>query len=320
MTATGKGSCDVLVVGEYFCDLIFSGLSDVPKPGAEFFADGLTMRPGGCYTSALALTRLGVASAWAADFGTDIFSRIVLSEAERDGIDSRAFHRLDDSAQRVSAAFSHRGERGFISFSETEVTPPDPRLLDRLKPKWLLQTFRFDAEWLDFLLAAKARGIKIFGDCRHGDFDLSTPGVRQFIGLLDVFSPNEAEALALTGKADITSAIEELAAITPTVIVKRGPFGASAIDRGKRVDAPAPVVDVVDTVGAGDAFNAGFLAGTVWGSGLAECVRLAVACGSLSTTGTGSGAVPTAAELASFTARTAGVVKPACGCAPLLLS
>ena len=59
------------MVGEYFCDLIFSGLSGVPKPGAEFFADGLTMRPGGCYTSALALTRLGVASAWAADFGTD---------------------------------------------------------------------------------------------------------------------------------------------------------------------------------------------------------------------------------------------------------
>ena len=58
MTATGKGPCDVLVVGEYFCDLIFSGLSDVPKPGAEFFADGLVMRPGGCYTSALALTRL----------------------------------------------------------------------------------------------------------------------------------------------------------------------------------------------------------------------------------------------------------------------
>ena len=117
MTATSKAPCDVLVVGEYFCDMIFSGLSDVPQPGAEFFAEGLSVRPGGCYTSALALTRLGIASAWAADFGTDIFSRIVLSEAEQDGIDARAFHRLDVPAQRVSAAFSHRGERHFSAAS-----------------------------------------------------------------------------------------------------------------------------------------------------------------------------------------------------------
>lgn len=320
MTATGKGPCDVLVVGEYFCDLIFSGLSDVPQPGAEFFADGLSVRPGGSYTSALALTRLGLASAWAADFGTDVFSRMILSEAERDGIDPRAFNRLDVPAQRVSAAFSHRGERGFISFSETEVTPPDSRLLDRLKPKWLLQTFRFDADWIDFLLATKARGISIFADCRHGEFTLRTPGVRQFIGLVDVFSPNEAEALALTGKSDVKSALEELSTIAPTVVIKRGPFGVIAIDHGKRITVRAPMVDVVDTVGAGDAFNAGFLAGMMWESSFAECARLAVACGSLSTTGAGSGAVPTATELVNFAARDRRSAKSETGRAPLLLS
>ena len=60
---------DVLVAGEYYCDLIFSGLDAPPTLGGEVFARGLTVRPGGCYNIALGLTRLGVRTAWACDFG-----------------------------------------------------------------------------------------------------------------------------------------------------------------------------------------------------------------------------------------------------------
>lgn len=295
-------NCDVLVAGEYYCDLIFSGLPDVPRLGADMFATGLDVMPGGTYNMVLALTRLGLSAPWACDFGTDLFSRLVLEQAERDGIDPMLFNRLDRPVQRVSSAFSRAGERGFISYSETAIVAPDPVLFEKAQPKWLLQTFRFEADWLDFIAEAKGRGAHIFGDCRHGDFSLSTRTITEFLGLMDVFSPNEAEALALTGAADIEEALSQLATLTPAVVVKRGALGASVLARGERFDVAAPVVTVRDTVGAGDAFNAGFLCGAVARRPLQECVRLAVTCGAISTTGPGSSAVPTAASLADYLA------------------
>jgi sugar/nucleoside kinase (ribokinase family) len=185
-------------------------------------------------------------------------------------------------------------------------------LLDRLKPKWLLQTFRFTPAWLGFLRAARARGIRIFADCAHGNFTLETSGVREFLSLVDVFSPNEAEALALTGRRDVDEALDDLAALVPAVVIKCGSLGASGLARGRHFDVAAPSVDVVDTVGAGDAFNAGFLAGAIWESGFEECVRLAVACGTLSTLGSGNAALPDGAELSAYAAMLPGA-PPACG-------
>lgn len=296
-------SCQVLVVGEYFCDLIFAGLEDVPRPGAEFFATGLTVRPGGCYNMAVALARLGLATEWACDFGTDLFSRAVRAQATEDGIGGAGFTVLDHELHRVSAAFTHGTERGFISFSAAPVTPPEPALLDRLQPEWLLQSFRFTPDWLGFLRHARALGIRIFGDCRHGAFTLATPGVREFLSYCDVFSPNEAEALSLTGAPNLDAAIDRLADLTPVVVVKRGASGVRAHNRGERRDVSAPPAAVVDTIGAGDAFNAGYLAGVLWRRDFADCLTLAVACGTLSTTGAGSSAVPDAATLMAFADR-----------------
>ena len=302
MTNGASAPVEVMVVGEYFCDLIFSGLQAPPRLGAELLADGLLVRPGGCYNMALALTRLGLSTVWATDFGIDLFSRLVLDRAKSDGLDARAFRYLPQSVQRVSAAFSHGSERGFISFSETAVRPPELGVVGLLRPAWLLQSFRFDGDWLTFVSDAKASGAKVFSDCRHGDFTLETPGIREFLALSDVFSPNEAEALALTGRTDVDAALGDLLAMTPTVVIKRGPLGAVGANKDKRVAIAAPMLSVVDTIGAGDAFNAGYLAAQSWGYGFSDCVRLAVACGSLSTTGAGSSATPDTISLATFIA------------------
>jgi sugar/nucleoside kinase (ribokinase family) len=234
MTRDGAGRVEVLVACEYFCDLIFAGLNGVPRPGAEYFAGGLTVRPGGGYNMALALTRLGIATGWAVDFGTDLFSRIVLEQSARDHLNPGAFNLLAHDVQRVSAAFTHQGERGFISYSQTEVLPPPVELLDRLKPKWLLQTFRFTPAWLGFLRAARARGIRIFADCAHGEFTLETPSIREFLSLVDIFSPNEAEALALTGRQEVDEALDDLAALVPAVVIKCGSLGASGLTSSTR--------------------------------------------------------------------------------------
>ena len=231
---------DVLVAGEYYCDLIFSGLDHPPMLGGEVFADGLIVRPGGCYNMALGLTRLGLRAAWACDLGTDRFSGIVRDAAKADGLDASAFREVRRSLQQVSVAFSGAGERGFITYREGTLRAPDTALLARLQPKWLLQTFRLEPDWMAFMRTAKAAGVKIFGDCNGEGADLDSAGVREFIGLCDVFSPNETEAEAVTKTRNVEDALQILSRLAPVVVIKRGPQGASAMASEPRYISVSP--------------------------------------------------------------------------------
>jgi len=168
-----------------------------------------------------------IAGFHACDFGTDLFSRIVLDTAAEDGIDPVAFRALDRPAPMVSAAFSDARDRGFITYRGTDVVPPDLDLIARLRPRWLLQSFRYTSEWLRFIWAAKDSGIAIFGDCNGDDVTLDCAGVREFIGLCDVFSPNETEALRLTGAGSVDAALERLAELVSVVLIKRGANGGA---------------------------------------------------------------------------------------------
>jgi sugar/nucleoside kinase (ribokinase family) len=291
---------DVLVAGEAYCDLIFAGLDDMPALGREVIASGLTTRPGGCYNMALGLTRLGAKTAWACDFGTDLFSRVVLDMAAEEGLDPVAFRQLGRPAAMVTAAFADSEERGFITYRGAEVVPPDDEQIARLRPRWLLQSFRTTPDWLRFIHAAKDCGAQVFGDCNGDAVTLDTPGVRAFIGMCDVFSPNEAEAMRLTRTDTAEAALAVLAEMAPAVLIKRGANGVSAWMAGRRYDETAPRVAVVDTVGAGDAFAAGYLAAALADLPVAARLRQAVACGTLSTMGAGSSGNPTAAALEAF--------------------
>jgi len=89
--------------------------------------------------------------------------------------------------------------------------------------------------------------------------------------------------LQLTGAATVEQALARLAELTPLVIVKRGAEGAIAGLDGGVVQVPAIPVEVVDTTGAGDCFNAGFLYGYLRGASLETCLRAGNICGGLST-------------------------------------
>ncbi|MBL8594943.1 MAG: carbohydrate kinase family protein [Devosia sp.] len=293
-------SADVLLTGEYYCDLIFAGLPGAPRLGAELVARDLAVLPGGTYNIALALTRLGLDTHWAADFGSDLFSGLVLEQAARDGLSPLLFNRLDQPLRRVTSVFSAGGDRGFLTYGDGAIVPPPAGTLGKVRPTWLLQTFRFEPEWLAFMHEAKAGGAKLFADCRGGDFTLETPGVREFLSLLDVFSPNEDEAVALTGTQHPKKAAAQLAELVPIVAIKRGAAGALVSDGGRWIKVAAPEVAVKDTTGAGDTFNGGFLYGLCSGRCTEEAAELAVLAGSLSVTDYGVLAAPTLSALKKF--------------------
>ena len=105
----------------------------------------------------------------------------------------------------------------------------------------------------------------------------------ELLKLTTVFLPNENEALSLTGASTVEEAAERLAAQASIVAVKMGADGGLVYDGETLYRAPIIPVDVLDTVGAGDTFDAGFIYGFLQGWPLERCLKLGVVCGSLST-------------------------------------
>ena len=88
-------------------------------------------------------------------------------------------------------------------------------------------------------------------------------------GGIDLLFANEDELFQLTASSNLDSALAELAAKVPTLVITRGPAGAIAVELGQRIDIPAaPLTTLVDTTGAGDLFAAGFLTARCKGAGL----------------------------------------------------
>src|SRR5258706_16254436 len=109
---------EVVLLGDYYVDLIFTGLPALPRLSADLYATEFDFVPGGNYRTAFALTRLGLRTGWLCDFGDDLFSRFVLEMAERDGLDSGLFSHHPFPVRRVSASFSFVDDRGFISYAD----------------------------------------------------------------------------------------------------------------------------------------------------------------------------------------------------------
>jgi sugar/nucleoside kinase (ribokinase family) len=297
---------DVFLVGDYWYDLIFTGLPRLPALGHELFATHFDHMPGGAYINATAMHRLGLRVGWACDFGNDVFSRLAIESARREGLSSALFRYHDHPYQRVTAVASFPEDRAFMSYAD-----PAPRLqaamraLPRVSARvvmvpGLIYGLVFDST----RLLLRARKMKIVMDCQFTAFTLADAPVRRTLSQIDVFMPNAREACHLTGEASTLAALAKLARICPLVVVKDGANGSYAQCGGEVVHEPAIPVEVVDTTGAGDCFSAGFLRAWLDERPLAECLRWGNVCGGLSTRARGGAtAAPTLAEVEQWLSR-----------------
>ncbi|MFC7587991.1 carbohydrate kinase family protein [Nonomuraea antimicrobica] len=289
----------VLIVGDYYLDLVFAGLPRWPQPGTEVFGTGTASLPGGAFTPQRALHRLGVPAVWAARLGDDPHSRLVLDEAHAEGIDTSAYLLHPGPVRNISVAMSYGGERGFVSFKEP-LPPLDVIgvILDRRPACVLLTELTVGPRLVALVEAAHRVGAVVFMDCQHTDATLDDPAITAALKAVDIFAPNAGEARVLTGHGELNDALDRLRELTPTVVIKNGAHGALAATSTERVSTAAEAVTVIDTIGAGDCFDAGFVAGHVFGLGLAGSTALGTLCGTFSVTGHGGAAAPSLAQIA----------------------
>lgn len=284
---------DVLTLGDYFFDQIFHGLQKFPRLGCEVYSEGMTTVGGAMFITVAALRRLDVNVAWPAYFGSDSYSRYVHELCIEEGIDLSLVKHGDHPYRRVTTSMPLKDERAFVTFIDEE--PPD------LRDHWLywLQHAHYrhlhlggmmPIEELQPLLdIAHAKGATVSLDCQDTPLLEKPCDCRKSLSAVDVFLPNAREALIVAETDDLQVAITKLAKLCPLVIVKDGAKGAWVTHDGDvRLVPGVPVDRVVDTTGAGDCFNAGFLRGwIVEGAPLDVCALYGNICGGHSVTGVG---------------------------------
>ncbi|HEY1902781.1 MAG TPA: carbohydrate kinase family protein [Terracidiphilus sp.] len=290
---------DVVTAADMCVDLILQGNTRPQFSQHEQIVSSYCLELGGSANIfATQMAKLGAHTAVLGYVGCDAFGDFALQRLKDCGVNLSLVKRDSSIPTGLGVALVEADDRAILTVlgSIDSSQPCDlPRYLGDLCKHWhvaspfLLRGLR--SAWPEFLGRAKADGLTVSLD-PNWDPEEAWEGIKELLPLVDVFLPNKAEATALTGLSDSIEAGRQLAMSCPLVVVKRGSRGAIAV-RGDRVweieASPVRTSDghPVDTVGAGDNFDAGFLRAWMLGREIDICLSLGSRCASASLTSEG---------------------------------
>jgi sugar/nucleoside kinase (ribokinase family) len=283
---------DVTIAGELNLDLILYGLPNELPPERELIASNMSLTLGA--SSAIVahnLAALGNRVGFISRIGNDSLGRSALDRLSEAGVDvSRVRTSTDGTGSGLTVILHHGSWRNILTYlgtiSQLSYEDLDFEYLCSARhfhlSSFYLQT-ALRPRMTELFKRLKAAGLTISMDT-NDDPDDRWDGLEELLPYVDVFLPNEREALKIAGESDLQGALARLAETVAVVVVKCGPEGAIA-QRGKEQFRGIPVrVNTVDTIGAGDSFDAGFITQYVRGADLPTCLTYGNLAGALSTT------------------------------------
>jgi sugar/nucleoside kinase (ribokinase family) len=279
----------LLTIGEAFDDVIFSGLTRLPRPGEELRVRTLTRHPGGgALLTAIAAARLGLSVTTISAVSSDNAARL-----RAEGVGVLNLRRSSESAA-VSVALSTPRDRAFVTFTGVNERL-EPRLLTamralRRRPRHVHFALspRSCAKWLPVLTRLRRQAVTTSWDFGWNEALPFDAAFDRLLGAIDCVFVNELEATLYTRTKTMPRALARWRAVARGTVVKLGKKGAIALSPElDDVRQAAPRVAVVDTTGAGDAFNAGFLAAWLARASLDDALRLGNHLGAQSTRAAG---------------------------------
>ena len=285
---------DVITIADTCVDLLVD-LGDVlPRFGQteQWVPDYFLEMGGSACIFACQAAKLGLHTGIIGRVGDDAFGQLVRRRLEEAGVDTAGLVVEANLRTGLGVALCRAdGDRAILTYggSLNAVYPEDlsDAVLSQARHlhycSYYLQT-NLQPAVPDILARARRLGLSVSLDTNWDPDGRWDGGLQSVLPLCDLFLPNEQEARAIARQADLEAALAVLLRRVGVVAIKRGAEG-SLVGRGaERVAAPvAPVECVVDTVGAGDSYDAGFLAGWLRGLSLEQCARIGNACGRAST-------------------------------------
>ena len=286
---------DLLVPGEINPDLILTDPNLEPLFGqTEILVEDTALTVGSSSAIfACGAARLGLRVAFIGVVGDDLFGRFMLEVMRSRQVDVSNVIVDKNQATGLSVILNRINDRAILTHLGAINALRAEQITDELLAQtrhlhvasYFLQT-NLQPGLPDLFQRAQALGLTTSLDT-NWDPEEKWIGVDELLEHTTVFLPNENEMLSMTGAASVEAAAEQLAASlavkSPILAVKMGSDGGLAFDGVSLHRAPIVPVEVVDTVGAGDSFNAGFLYGFLNGWPLERSLKFGVICGSLST-------------------------------------
>jgi len=287
-----KKRFDVTIAGEINLDLILYWLPEVMPLERELLASGFRVTLGSS-SAILAhnLAALGVSVGFTTLLGDDALGSIALQRLAEKGVDLSSVKRVSGGTSTgVTILLIHDGKRHILTYpgtmSEMAASDLDMNYLASARHFHVSSLFLQKALQPDLpriCRQLKAEGLTLSLDTNDDPDDRWGGALDELLGIVDIFLPNDDEACRITGKKDAESAIETLAKRVPIVAVKCGKRGSLVQVGSQRWALAAQPVTPVDTIGAGDSFNSGFLAAFLRGETPDACAAFGNRTAALST-------------------------------------
>ena len=286
---------DLSVVGELNADLILYGLPPALEPEREHLAADFAITLGSssaifAHNISLLGSRVGFTSC----IGGDPLGKFCVDRLRESGVDVSGVKTLPGKTTGVTVILPLGKQRQILTYLGTTLDLQFTHL--NLNHLGSASHFHLSSFFLlralrpripDLFSQMKKAGLTTSLDTNDDPEDLWADDVKSVLKNVDIFLPNEREASKLTGADNVREALDELSRLVPIVVIKCGPEGAMA-RRGKdQFLAPPLSVRPVDTVGAGDSFNAGFLHKFMLRANVEDCLAYGNAVAALSTTRSG---------------------------------
>jgi sugar/nucleoside kinase (ribokinase family) len=287
---------DVLVVGELNIDFIFNKIEKFPETGKEVLADQMVLTLGSSSAIfASNLSSMGSGVAFAGMTGQDVFGEFVSKSLEDKNVDTRFLLKSASLNTGATVVINQGEDRAMLTYpgamnglSADDITTGMLASASHLHVSSIFLQPGLRKGILSLMEKAKKLGLTTSLDPQWDPAEKWKLPLEELLPLVDIFLPNMQEFLNLSNCPDLETGIEKMAPIMNKLVVKDGGNGAHLFYQGNLISCPAFLNrEVVDCIGAGDSFDAGFIHRFIRGKPLDDCLKFATLMGAVNTTAPG---------------------------------
>lgn len=287
---------DVLVVGELNVDIILDGIDKFPEIGKEVLARQMTLTLGSSSAIfASNISSLGTRVAFVGKIGNDKFGEVVLESLQKRNVNTSMIKIEEHLGTGATIILNVDEDRANTTYpgAMDYLTINDIAECDLINSKHLHFSSYFLQPGMrngigELFRKAKKLGLTTSFDMQWDPKETWDLDIENVLPYVDVFLPNEKELMFLAGKNNLDDAINSIKEFTNILVVKRGNKGSLVCYKDILTDLP-PFLNtkVIDAIGAGDSFNAGFIFKFINGANVRECQEFGNLTGAVSTTAAG---------------------------------
>lgn len=300
---------DVYVYGDVNIDIVIPGVEKFPEPGQEDEVDVMeTFVGGGAALFTLGVGKLGLHPVFQGEVGDDCYGELIRKKFRESNVDDSLLKTSDTQKTGISLSFTNERDRSFLTYRGTNdkicieaVDVEQVKNASHIHVTGYAGSVNHDS-YARFLKRVKEEtNATVSFDVGWDSTGEWNPDIYQLFPYIDVLFMNETESVHYSRKETALEAARDFAKHCGLVVIKLGKQGSMAVKGEELYEAASYKVDAIDTTGAGDSFNAGFIYGFLRGKSVADCLKCGNGCGALSVTALGGNTgFPVEEELTNF--------------------